>query len=91
MISDLTAISTSDRQSSEPGSPERIRTAVSALRGPRARPLHNGAKSVFDYDDSVVLIMRLGTPGFAIPKVVIMRHTQAVKGSALGYQDSNLD
>ena len=25
------------------GSPERIRTAVSALRGPRARPLHYGA------------------------------------------------
>lgn len=26
------------------GSPEQIRTAVTALRGPRARPLHYGAK-----------------------------------------------
>lgn len=42
------------------GSPERIRTAVTALRGPRARPLHYGA--TYSIDELLTSLM-VGVPG----------------------------
>ena len=56
-------------------SPDGIRTRATALRGRRARPLHNGAM----LNELVVLV------------VLIELVTLVLRSCSLGYQDSNLD
>src|SRR6476619_3559550 len=59
-------------------SPDGIRTRATALRGRRARPLHNGALAgTRPYPDSVVATESVGPPRELI--------------DPLGYQDSNLE
>ena len=68
------------------GSPDGIRTRATALRGRRARPLHNGATGCGsfvpqDRNSSRAIHGRANPP----------RSAEGGEPAKLGYQDSNLD